>query len=105
MAARTSFKVEDVFGSDLDIFPAQMRDINDVKRLTDLNPMLQQNFTKPRSAEYLNVEELEDGSDQGGSRFFTHITTTVGAGFMIAGSGAAFAGCEKAFLFFSADKL
>ncbi len=88
MAFRTSFKLEDVFGGDLDIFPAQMRDINDVKRLTELNPMLQQAFTKPRSAEYLTVEELEDGSDQGGSRFFTHITTTVGAGFVLAGAGS-----------------
>lgn len=102
MASRTSFKVEDVFGSDLEIFPALMRDINDVKRLTELNPMLQQSFTKPRSAEYLTVEELEDGSDQGGTRFFTHITTTVGSGFMIAGSGAALCGVMARF--FSSDE-
>jgi hypothetical protein len=79
---------EDAFGSDLEIFPAQMRDMNDMKRLTELNPMLQQAFTKPRSAEYLNVEELEDGSDQGGTRFLTHITTTVGTAYVLGASSS-----------------
>jgi hypothetical protein len=88
VAMRTPFKPKDAFGSDLELFPAQMRDMNDMKRLTELNPMLQQAFAKPRSAEYLSVEELEDGSDQGGTRFLTHITTTVGTAYVIGMSGS-----------------
>jgi hypothetical protein len=35
------FKPKDVFGRDLEQFPIVIRDPSDLKRLTDLNPMLQ----------------------------------------------------------------
>ncbi len=64
-----------------------MRDMSDVRRLTELNPLLQQGMARPKAAEYLHLEEFEDGSEKGGGRFFSHITTTLGTGYMFFATG------------------